>query len=234
MDALAFQDALRALWRLLAEANQYLVAREPWKMIKSEGATDALSRVLWNGLESVRIVATGSAAVHADGGAPRPRRGRDGRGAGKPRRPGLGRYADRRDPPCARAAIPAESTRRNSCPRRFRPLRLPLRPHRLPARPPSRCRLQRRCRARRRSPPTCFRIDQFFATELKVGTVRFAEHVPKSDKLIRDAVDLGEESPRQLVAGIGKAYTPEELMAARSSSWRTSSRPSSWASSRAA
>ncbi len=59
MDQLAFQDALRALWRLLAEANQYLVVREPWKMVKAEGATDALSRILWNGLEAVRIVATG-------------------------------------------------------------------------------------------------------------------------------------------------------------------------------
>jgi methionyl-tRNA synthetase len=59
MDALAFQDALRALWRLLAETNQYLVVREPWKMIKAEGASDGLSRILWNGLEAVRIVATG-------------------------------------------------------------------------------------------------------------------------------------------------------------------------------
>ncbi|MEO8277611.1 MAG: methionine--tRNA ligase subunit beta [Thermoanaerobaculia bacterium] len=55
-------------------------------------------------------------------------------------------------------------------------------------------------------------IDQFFATELKVGTVKLAERVPKSDKLVRLLVDLGEETLRQLVAGIGKAYTPEELM----------------------
>jgi methionyl-tRNA synthetase len=55
-------------------------------------------------------------------------------------------------------------------------------------------------------------IDQFFATELKVGTVREAERVPKSDKLIRLMVDLGEGILRQLVAGIGKAYTPESLV----------------------
>ena len=42
--------------------------------------------------------------------------------------------------------------------------------------------------------------------------MKFAERVPKSDKLIRLLVDLAEESPRQLVAGIGKAYTPEELV----------------------
>ncbi len=39
-----------------------------------------------------------------------------------------------------------------------------------------------------------------------------AREKPKSDKLIRLLVDLAEESPRQLVAGIGKAYTPEELV----------------------
>ncbi len=55
----AFSRALEALWRLLAEANQYLVTREPWKLIKTEGATDSLSRILWNGLEATRIVATG-------------------------------------------------------------------------------------------------------------------------------------------------------------------------------
>ena len=59
MDELAFSRALEALWRLLAEANQYIVAREPWKLIKTEGPSDGLSRVLWNGLEAVRIVASG-------------------------------------------------------------------------------------------------------------------------------------------------------------------------------
>ena len=59
MDGWAFDRALKALWRLLAEANQYFVAREPWKLAKSEGSTPQLSRILWNGLEAVRIVATG-------------------------------------------------------------------------------------------------------------------------------------------------------------------------------
>ena len=42
--------------------------------------------------------------------------------------------------------------------------------------------------------------------------VKEAERVPKSDKLIRLMVELGEGSLRQLVAGIGKAYTPEQLV----------------------
>lgn len=53
-------------------------------------------------------------------------------------------------------------------------------------------------------------IEDFAKIELKVGTVVAAERVEKSEKLIKLKVDIGEE--RQLVAGIGKAYTPEDLV----------------------
>jgi methionyl-tRNA synthetase len=52
-------------------------------------------------------------------------------------------------------------------------------------------------------------ISEFAKAEIKVGQIKSAERVPKSDKLILMKVDIGEE--RQVVAGIGKAYTPEEL-----------------------
>ena len=55
-------------------------------------------------------------------------------------------------------------------------------------------------------------IDEFFKTKLVVGTIREAEQVPKSKKLIRMLVDLGEEKPRQLVAGIAERYQPEDLV----------------------
>ena len=54
-------------------------------------------------------------------------------------------------------------------------------------------------------------IDQFFQVQLKVGTVVEAEEVPKSKKLLRLQVDLGEEKPRQIVAGIKEWYSPENL-----------------------
>lgn len=53
-------------------------------------------------------------------------------------------------------------------------------------------------------------IDDFAKVELKVGRVLTAERVARSDKLIRLVVDTGEE--RQIVAGIGKSYTPEDLL----------------------
>ena len=55
-------------------------------------------------------------------------------------------------------------------------------------------------------------IDQFFKTELKLGTIVEAEEVPKSKKLLRLQVDLGEEKPRQIVAGIKEYYTAEALV----------------------
>ena len=54
-------------------------------------------------------------------------------------------------------------------------------------------------------------IQQFGAVELKVGQVLLCEAVPKSEKLLRMMVDVGEGAPRQLVAGIAKAYRPEQL-----------------------
>ena len=55
-------------------------------------------------------------------------------------------------------------------------------------------------------------IDEFFRTQLKVGRILEVEPVPKSKKLLRIMVDLGEESPRQIVSGIAPYYQPEELV----------------------
>jgi len=55
-------------------------------------------------------------------------------------------------------------------------------------------------------------IGQFFETSLKVGVIVEAEEVPKSKKLLKLQVDLGEEKPRQVVAGIREFYTAESLL----------------------
>ncbi len=55
-------------------------------------------------------------------------------------------------------------------------------------------------------------IGQFFETSLKVGTVVEAAEVPKSKKLLKLQVNLGEETPRQVVAGIKEFYSAESLV----------------------
>ena len=55
-------------------------------------------------------------------------------------------------------------------------------------------------------------IEQFFQTSLKVGVVVKAEEVPKSKKLLLLQVDVGEDRPRQIVAGIKEWYSAEDIL----------------------
>jgi methionyl-tRNA synthetase len=52
--------------------------------------------------------------------------------------------------------------------------------------------------------------EEFSKIDLRVAKILAAEAVPKSNKLIKLRVDIGEE--RTIVAGIGKDYKPEELI----------------------
>lgn len=54
-------------------------------------------------------------------------------------------------------------------------------------------------------------IGDFQKVHLKVARVLQAERVPKSEKLLKLQVDLGTEQ-RQIVAGIGKKYEPDQLV----------------------
>jgi methionyl-tRNA synthetase len=54
-------------------------------------------------------------------------------------------------------------------------------------------------------------IDDFKRIQLKTAKVLEAERVPKSKKLLKLQITIGTEQ-RQIVAGIGEKYTPEELI----------------------
>lgn len=54
-------------------------------------------------------------------------------------------------------------------------------------------------------------IDEFRNIELRVATVKAAEPHPNADKLMVLQIDLGSEQ-RQILAGIRKDYTAEELV----------------------
>ncbi|MDX6446117.1 MAG: methionyl-tRNA synthetase [Blastocatellia bacterium] len=55
-------------------------------------------------------------------------------------------------------------------------------------------------------------ITDFAKIDLRVGEVRSAERIPKADKLLLLSVDIGEEKPRQILAGIAQHYEPEQLL----------------------
>ncbi|MFL6194869.1 MAG: methionine--tRNA ligase [Thermoanaerobaculia bacterium] len=195
MGDLAFSRALEALWRLLAETNQYIVSREPWKLIKSEGPTPKLARILWNGMEAVRIVATAllpvmprvAPQVLAALGVTTPPQSFDAlRWGGKD-------------------SVPTEAEL---------PELAPLFPRIDKKAYLGEARAQAQETKMETAAPETARItvDQFFQAELKVATILAAEAVPKSSKLVKLTADLGEGAPRTIVAGIALAYTPEELV----------------------
>jgi len=55
-------------------------------------------------------------------------------------------------------------------------------------------------------------IDYFKKVDLRVARIVEAKRVEKSEKLVKLQLDLGELGKRQIVAGIAKYYTPEELV----------------------
>jgi methionyl-tRNA synthetase len=54
-------------------------------------------------------------------------------------------------------------------------------------------------------------IEEFGRVDLRVGTIREATPHPNADRLLVLKVDLGEDAPRQLVAGIREAYDVRSL-----------------------
>jgi methionyl-tRNA synthetase len=209
MDELAFQRAIEAAWELLNEINSYIVTREPWKKFKETGADGALSRILWDVLEALRIVWVMMAPFLP--GSTREalaRLGADPDGIGAdalqwgvleadapvrvadpifPRADvaqyiGGTRVEESKPAEAAAPAAPAEQT------------------------PPP-------IETTQAAPPELAKIsiDQFMQVDLRVAEIRAAERVPKSKKLIKMSVFTGE-GERTIVAGIGTKYTPEELV----------------------
>ena len=60
------------------------------------------------------------------------------------------------------------------------------------------------------APPT-ITIDDFAKVQLKIGEIKTAERVEGATKLLKLTVDIGEETPRQILAGIAESYLPESL-----------------------
>jgi len=190
MDEYAFQRALEVAWRLLAAVNGFIVAREPWKHFKQRGSDEALSRIIWNCLESLRIIwvmlAPFMPKLAQDALA---RLGGDGR-------------IDRRA--LDWGGLPNNAPIRAGDPI-FPRIEVATYIGGAMSNPP--------VETTQAAPPDLAKItiDQFKEIDLRVAEVRAAERVEKSKKLIKMIVFDGD-GERTLVAGIATRYAPEELV----------------------
>jgi methionyl-tRNA synthetase len=54
-------------------------------------------------------------------------------------------------------------------------------------------------------------IEDFTKVDLRIAKIVNAEHVEGAEKLLKLSLDIGEDKPRQVFAGIKSAYDPETL-----------------------
>ena len=227
MEQLAFQRALDSVWKLLNQVNGYIVGHEPWKRFKESGADEALSRILWNTLEALRLVFVMTAPFMPDKSRAALERLGDDSGAIDAAALSWGALPNGAavqvtDPLFPRidaaeyvAAITTEArplmnekpAEENVSPAAS--VASPGGPDSSVAPPHS----GPPAETTQAMPPDAARvsIDQFFEIDLRVAEVRAAENVPKSKKLIKLTLWTGE-AERTVVAGIASKYKPEELI----------------------
>lgn len=56
---------------------------------------------------------------------------------------------------------------------------------------------------------------EFAKLEIRIGTIRSAEIVEGADKLLKLTVDVGEETPRQIVSGIREFFPDAQVLVGR-------------------
>jgi methionyl-tRNA synthetase len=187
MKGLGFHKALMAIWEVIGKVNKYIDFMAPWVLAKKDRAR--LSTVMYHILETLKIISVllwpfmpGSAEKI------QLQLGLDKKGRELPLKD-LRRWGEHR-PVRKLTKAPALFPRIES----------------KEERPQSQAAQQKGDPMKETSLIT---FEEFHKLELKVGTIRSAEEIPGSKKLMKLTVDMGEE--RTVVAGILGHYSLDEL-----------------------
>ena len=181
---LSLHKALMAIWELVGAANKHIVENEPWNLAKDPANREKLLAIMYRLLEVLRSVAILIA-------------------------PFMPQASEK-----ILGSLGLEETAKFNLDtiRRGEPL-------------PAGAALSRgeslfpRVNAEKEAPPPKkpavelkpeIDYDEFSKVDLRVAKILAAEAVPKSNKLVKLRIDIGEE--RTIVAGIGKDYKPEDLV----------------------
>ncbi|MEK7286616.1 MAG: methionine--tRNA ligase [Nitrospirota bacterium] len=200
MNHLRFQIALGEIWKCVSQANAYIQQQAPWNLDKTQYENprhrDQLENVLYTLAESLRIIALYLSPFMPETAAAIEK--------------SLGLSDDyqkisfEKKQPWGWEGLPGKII--SKCPALFPRLdkKKKMEPNKdvvlspIPA-----------------SSTPSITIEDFCKTELRVGLIKAAERIPKSSKLLKLQVDIGQEKPRQVVAGIAEKYEPESLIGKR-------------------
>ncbi len=185
-----FHKGLMAVWELVSFMNKYIDTNEPWTLAKDPARTGDLGTVLYELLEGIRFVAgliwpvmpETSGKIIAALGLELPEKGFFSLDAIRP----WGQIPRGITLAKPQILFPRVDVKKKTAePPAPQPLKPALKEE--------------------------ITIDDFSKIDLRAGKILSAERIEKSDKLLKLQVSLGTQT-RQIVAGIGKSYTPEEVV----------------------
>jgi methionyl-tRNA synthetase len=212
-NALNFSRALEAAWAGIARVDKFITDKQPWKLAKDPSARPQLENVLATAYEALRhLVLLVAPALPVTSREIWNQMGL----AGDPLRidPNEATWGEAIDvskidrispafPKLDKEKIMTEIESETAA-----PVVGETRPQESAAEQPAAAVTESA------APPTAqvITIDDFVKVELRAATVLEAEKVPKTEKLLRLIVDLGEAQPRQILAGIAQHYAPEDVV----------------------
>ncbi|MCK4910633.1 MAG: methionine--tRNA ligase [Thermodesulfovibrionales bacterium] len=202
---LKFQKAIEDIWRLLTRANKYLDDQAPWKLAKDPEQAERLATVMYNTLEALRILALHLHPIMPD--------------ATQKLWQALGLEGDLDTLDLFTNAVWGglkPGTELNKLDNLFPRIDTKKKKDKKIKQEKKKVQPNNLDNIEKKKDDGLINIKDFAKVELKTAKVLEAERVEGSEKLIKLQVDSGEagqpEQTRQIVAGIGKAYTPEELV----------------------
>jgi len=210
-DQFQFSRALEYAWTLVAAVDKYIVENEPWALgeKKDEDSRSRLATVLYTAAEALRIATALAHPVMPEATA----NIWEQLGLGDIQKLALGELAWGQLPQGTKLGQiqPVFPRADKSAVERMQTMEDQQRV--APAADVVAAPAQTPAVAPTPGPATSEKIsiDDFAKVELRVGLVKVAERVPKSDKLLRLEIDIGSEV-RQVLAGIAEAYAPETLV----------------------
>lgn len=208
MDHMELNQAIKDVWALIGRANKYIDETAPWILAKDPAQAERLQAVMYNLAEALRIVAI-LIAPFVPVTAPKIY---EQLGLGKPEsflladaewgKLATGTKVQKGEPLFPRIEVTEAgetviaATKKTAA-------------KAIKAEAP-------KAEAKKEAKPAAaaageITIDDFAKIDLRVATVVAAERVPKTDKLIKLQVKIGDEE-RTIVSGIAQHYEPENLI----------------------
>jgi methionyl-tRNA synthetase len=209
MEERLFHKAAESIRNLLSAADKYINDMEPWHLAKDESKKAELEKVLYTGLETVRIAAVLLSPVMPD----TCRKILSYLGENRPL-DGSVKFFEL-------AAFGGLNSAHllGDVPRSFPRIdEAKLKEVLKEAEAEARTAAQQAADLSKETPAPVLpeiTIDDFAKVDLKVGIVKEASLVKGADKLIRLMMDVGEEKPRQVFAGLRAAYPDPAVLVGR-------------------